>query len=172
MNRFGKLLSVFAFSLLILGLPVLASAQWNGGGGYGRNNGGGYLNAAIKDLKSRSKSFSHELDRDLDRSRIDGTRREDRINEVAKEFRDAASRLDSRSNGGRDIGRSYNEADNTLRLGRELQNMVGRARISNNLQGDWNLISQDLRTIADAYGTNGRGNGGYGNGRRNFSWPF
>ena len=32
MNKIKGLLAISAFSLLILGLPAIASAQWNGGG--------------------------------------------------------------------------------------------------------------------------------------------
>ena len=42
MNRIKNLIAISAFSLLILGLPAIASAQWNGGG-YGGNNGGYYI---------------------------------------------------------------------------------------------------------------------------------
>ena len=64
MNRFRNLIAVFAFSLLILGLPAIASAQWrndrnnrnddyNRNGNYNRN-----LNSTVKNLKNRRKSFT------------------------------------------------------------------------------------------------------------------
>jgi len=99
MNRIKNLLAVSIFSLLILGIPALASAQSrdrdyddddNRYGNYGGYNNGGYNNgnygnsrSAIRDLKRHAKDFQRQLDRDLDNSRYNGTRREDQMNEIA-----------------------------------------------------------------------------------------
>ena len=82
MTRFKNLIAVFAFSLLVLALPTIASAQWrdrdrdnddyNRNGRYNRN-----LESTIKNLKNRSKDFARKLDRELDRSRYDDRNRED-----------------------------------------------------------------------------------------------
>ena len=95
MNRIKNLIAVFAFSLLVLALPNVASAQWgnNGGyGGYGNNNRN--LNSTIKNLKNRSREFANRLDRELDKSRYDDRRRENRLNRLAEDFREAAENLD------------------------------------------------------------------------------
>ena len=65
MNRFRNLIAVFAFSLLILGLPSLASAQYRNNRDnddyYGNNRNNRNLNATIKNLKNRSHQFEHRL---------------------------------------------------------------------------------------------------------------
>ena len=83
MKRIKNLLAIGAFSLLVLGIPAIASAQYNGGNDpYGRNGGynnGGYNNgqngqygnygnngdirSAIRDLKDSSHRFEKDLDR-------------------------------------------------------------------------------------------------------------
>ena len=84
MNRYKSLVAVFAFALLVLSLPVVASAQWRDNRRnddyYGNNRSNRNLNATIKNLKNRSRQFERRIDRELDRSRIDGTNREDQIN--------------------------------------------------------------------------------------------
>lgn len=65
MNRFRNLIGIIAFSLMILALPSIASAQrrnnrnnddYNRNGRYNQN-----LNSTIKNLKNRAKNFEKEL---------------------------------------------------------------------------------------------------------------
>lgn len=166
MNRIKKLVALFAFALLVLGLPTLASAQWrdrdrdrDDDDGYyrnDRNRNNGYYNrnlqATIKNLKNRSKEFAKRLDRELDRSRYDDRRREDQLNRLADDFRRAANSLDSEYDNRRDYRRSEDEARRVLQLGQQLDNALYRARLSYNLQNDWNRIRQDLNVLGNAYG--------------------
>ena len=176
MNRFRNLLAVFAFSLLILGLPAIASAQWrndrnNRNDDYNRNdrnsrnddynrrdNYNRNLNSTIKNLKNRSKSFEKRLDRELDRSRIDDSRREDRINDLAGNFADAAKRLDDEYDNRRDYNQSQDEVRRVLDLGNQMDRVLSRARLNNNLSRDWNAIRRDLQILAGAYNYNYRDN--------------
>lgn len=172
MNRLKNLLGVFAFALLVLGLPTLASAQWGNNNDYGRNrnrNQGNYYNNdlrnAIRQLKDQSKNFARQVDRELDRSRIDGTNREDRINDVARDFKNAADRLDDRFGNGRNNNNTSDEAAQVINLGRRLERSLGRARLSNGMQSSWNQIQRNLNIIQSYYRNNNRGGRGgyYGN---------
>ena len=172
MNRIKNLLALFAFSLLIFGLPAIASAQWRNDDDYYRN--GGYnrnLQATIKNLKNCSSQFERRLDRELDRSRYDDRRREDRINQLAEDFANAAEALDDEYDNRRDYNDSYDEARRVLSLGSQLDRAISRARLSGNIQSDWNRIEQDLRILADAYNSNynnrNRGNNRNDDYRRN-----
>jgi very-short-patch-repair endonuclease len=175
MNRYKSLTAAFVFTLLILGLSTAASAQWRdnrrnddyyGNGRYNRS-----LNSAIRDLRSRSRNFERRLDRELDRSRLDGTRREDRINEIASQFARAAERLDREYDDRRDYRRSQDEARRVLQLGSQLERALGGFRLSSGLRSDWNRIRQDLRVLSNAFG--GYYNGGYRDNRRGrIRFPF
>src|SRR6187200_1892842 len=91
-----------AFSIMILGIPAVSSAQYgqndpyNRNGRYGQNAGyGNYgdMRNVVRSLKTRTRVFERQLDRDLDNSRIDGTRREEQIMSLAHDFRNAVDRL-------------------------------------------------------------------------------
>ena len=96
MTRFKSLITIAAFSLAVLCLPAIASAQYNGGYGNGGYNNGGYNNgrygnggygdmrSIVKDLKNKAGDFQRQLDRDLDNSRYNGSRREDEMNNLAR----------------------------------------------------------------------------------------
>ncbi len=192
MNRFRNLIAVFAFSLLILAIPTIASAQFgnnrndddyyrndrnsrndddydnNGNNGYygGYNNRA--LQSTIRSLKNDSRQFARQLDDALDRSRINGSDREDRLNELAKDFAKAADRLDSRFDNGRDLNRSQNEARRVLELGSQVERALSRTRLNYN-GGYWDRINQELRQVADAYNynSNNRNNRNDRNNRNN-----
>lgn len=172
MNHIKGLVAVFAFSLLVLSLPIVASAQWRdnrrndddyyGNGSYNRN-----LQSTVRNLKNRSQQFERRVDRELDRSRYDGRRQEDRINELADDFANAAERLDDEYDNQRDYNSSRDEAQRVLQLGSQLDRIISRARFSNNIQSEWNRIRQDLQILANAYGGNYNNNNRNNRGRNN-----
>jgi hypothetical protein len=171
--------TALVFGVVALCLPVVASAQY---GDYGRNGGygnnGGYngndrgLRDAIKRVKDRSGDFRKHLDQALDHSRINGSNREDQINNLAGRFHDAADELkDSFGNGrNNNYGRSQQDAQRLVQLAAQIDRSIGRARLDGRSQSDWYQISNDLNYIANSFGIdrrygNGGYNGGYGNGR-------
>lgn len=185
MKRFRNLIGIFAFSLLILGLPSMASAQWrndrdnddddgysrdddyrndrnnrnNRNNGNNRNNRNNRnLQATIRNLKNRSNQFERRVDRELDDSRYDDRNREDRINQLAKDFADAAENLDDEYDNRGDYNNSADEAQRVLQLGNRLDRVVSRARLSGNVQNEWNRIRQDLDVLANAYNYDNRNN--------------
>ncbi len=154
----------------MLALPVIAAAQ----GGYGRDpyyrNGRGndnYYRSNVRDaiqrVEKRSDNFENRIDRALDRSRYDGTRREERINNVADQFEKAADRLKDRYDDGRNLSRTEGEVRQLLQLASRLDSFLSRNRIDSRLQSDWNQIRQDLNVIANAYNINRGYNDGYRN---------
>lgn len=176
MNRFRNLIGVFAFSLLILALPLVASAQYGGNRNddyYGNNRSNRNLQATIRNLKNRSNQFERRLDRELDRSRYDGRNREDNLNRLAEDFANATDRLDDEYDNRGDYNRSQDEVQRVLQLGNQLDRAISRARVGGNVQNDWNRIRQDLNILANAYNYNNnnrnnrRNNDDYNRNRRN-----
>lgn len=171
-NKRRFLPTILAAALMAIFLPLIASAQ----GSYGswnrdrRNNDNWrndnrYDNRLLRDvtrrLDDRSGDFQRHLDSALDRSRYDGTRREDRINEIARDFRNAASDLRRSANDGRNLNRSSDEARRVLQIGSRIDGFIARQRLDYRAASDWSQIRQDLRVIADIYNLNFNG-GGWG----------
>lgn len=176
MSNRRTILTVIATALIALCLPVLASAQGtydpygrNRDRDYGRNDGsyGRYDDRALRDaarrVNDRSKDFQRRLDSALDNSRYDNSRREDRINDTAKEFRNAAGNFKDRVGDGRNQNRGADEARRLLQLGSQIDRFVQRSQLDSRSASDWSQIRQDLRLIANAYGFNFSGgyDGGY-----------
>ncbi|HKU74390.1 MAG TPA: hypothetical protein VJR02_10745 [Pyrinomonadaceae bacterium] len=167
-NRHTLKFSLFAAATLALCLPVAASAQWGGrypqdrypddNRGYGR-----YDDRALRDSVHRldrlAKDFERDMDRALDRSRANGSRREDSINDQIHQFRDAVGDLKSRVGNGRDLNRSSNEARRVLQEADDLDRFARRG-FDGRTASEWSQIQQELRYISSVYGF-GYG-GGYG----------
>ena len=165
-NRHTLKFSILAAAVLALSLPAAAAAQW---GGYPQNrypdnrDYGRYNDRALRDSVNRldrlAKDFERDMDRALDRSRVNGTNREDRINDQVHQFRRSVGDLKSRVGNGRDLNRSADEARRVLQQADQLDRFGGRWN-DGRVSSDWSQIQQELRFISDVYGF--RYNGSYG----------
>jgi len=175
-NRHTLKFSILAAAVLALCLPAVAAAQWGGypdnrypngrNGDYGRYDDR-YLRDSVHRLDRLAKNFESDMDRALDRSRVDGTRREDEINDRVHDFRRAVGDLKSRVGNGRDLNRSVNQAQRVLALADQLDR-VGTRRLDSRTASEWSQIQSELRNISDIYGLNYRGrydNDDYNRGR-------
>lgn len=120
-------------------------------------------------IDNRSTQFRSSLDAALDRSRIDGTRREDNINQFVQDFNDSIARLRDRVN-----NRSETQADvqDVLNRATRIDNFMRRNRLDANAQNDWVALRSDVNQLASAYNITwdwntqpNYGQGGYGQGQ-------
>lgn len=170
MHNRRNLLTYAAVALFALLLPMsTASAQWNDpwwsrnrrqDDRYGRGYDQRGLRDAIRRVADRSDDFQDRLDSALDHSRYDDTRREDRINNIGREFRDAARRLRDRYREN-DPYRSQSEARQLLSIASRIDRFLSRNRLDSRVEGEWNRLRYDLNVIANAYGMGYGGRDGY-----------
>jgi hypothetical protein len=188
MTRTKFFTAIFAMALTAIALPAIASAQYgqrdpysrggygNGGyygnGQYGNNGYYGDTRSTLRDLKQRASQLQRSIDRELDRSRYNGSYREDQVNQLAKDFKNAVGDLDNSYN-----NRNDNEVRRVMNMASQLDRAIGQARLSYQVMNQWQAIRNDLRMLGIGYGNGrGRGNGRYGNGGYNGGkpnwWPF
>lgn len=188
MNR--KLATGFAIALFAFGTAGAANAQYGGYDPYGRNdryerrddrygrnnnrNSNRALSDAIKRIEKNSNAFNDRLDGALDRSRYNGSRREDRIDELSGQFEDTADELEERFANGN--GNRFNEsratAQRLVQLGSRLDRFVSNNRLDGRVESLWFSIRRDLDYVGNAFGVRrGYDNNGsydpYGNDRGN-----
>jgi hypothetical protein len=168
-NRHTLKFSIMAAALLALTLPATAAAQWgrdDRGRDRGRDRGdyGRYDERALRDSVHRldrlAKDFEKNIDRQLDRSRSNGSQREDRINNQVHEFRDAVGDLKSRVGNGRDLNRSTDEARRVLQEGQEVDRIARPRWFDGRMSSEWSQIQRELRFISDVYGFRYNGSSG------------
>ena len=148
--------------LLALFIPTVASAQswpdYRQDRDYGRNRNDRryderYLRDSIHRLDRLAKDFERELDRDLDRDhRENGTRHEDRVNNEARDFRNAVGRLKSAFGNGRELNRSADEAQRVFQEANRTERVARHHFDNYRLSSLWSEIRRELSLISNAYG--------------------
>lgn len=143
-----------AMALLLLAIPATGFGQ---GYGYGRDrnrdrNYGRSIKQSAERVDRLSGQLKNDMDRALDRSRVNGRDREDQINNLVNDFHSAAARFRDRFDDG-NINRAQNEANQMLTLGWRLDGIIGRRNLSNQVENKWSQIRRDLQVIQNAYGS-------------------
>ena len=164
--------SILSAAFLALCLPAIAAAQW---GRYPDNrypdnrypdnrdnrypDNGRYDDRYVKDSAQRldrlAKDFERDMDRALDHSRVNGSRREDQINNLVHDFRRAAGDFKSRVGNGRDLNRSYDEARRVVQVGDAVERQARPRWFDSRLSSEWSQIRRELQTIENIYGIRG-----------------
>ena len=156
--------SILSAVFLALCLPAIAAAQW---GRYPDNrypdnrypDNGRYDDRYVKDSAQRldrlAKDFERDMDRALDHSRVNGSRREDQINNLVHDFRRAAGDFKSRVGNGRDLNRSYDEARRVVQVGDAVERQARPRWFDSRLSSEWSQIRRELQTIENIYGIRG-----------------
>jgi hypothetical protein len=118
------------------------------------------LNDLARRINDRNKDLQRDIDHLLDNSRINGSRREDNVNQEAHDLRDAAQRFKDVAGDSNDLNRSRAEASNLLDRASRINRVLNRVRVDSRTSSDWNQLRNDLRSVADIYGLRFNDNGG------------
>jgi len=107
----------------------------------------------MEQLKKDTGRFRKSFDSSLDRSRLNGTNREDDINRFLKNYEDATERLYSRFKDNKSVGA---DVEAVLDGAAEIDRFVTRRLASEKAERDWSAVRQDLRRLAEAYNVSWR----------------
>ncbi len=109
------------------------------------------VNQLLRRIEQDSEAFRRSVDRALDRSRLDGSRREDEINQYLKDFANATERLRDRFRDRRDVSA---DVENVLSRARIINSAVIRGQFGGDVEARWRVLRSDLRTLARLYNAN------------------
>ncbi|HEX6182589.1 MAG TPA: hypothetical protein VFZ44_01675 [Pyrinomonadaceae bacterium] len=102
-------------------------------------------------IDDRSRDLQRDVDRLLDNSRYNGTNREDRINDEARDLHNAAQRFRNVAGDSDYLQGSRDEASRLLQQASQLSRVLGRSRLDSRTVGSWNQLRSDLRAVANIY---------------------
>ena len=110
----------------------------------------------MKQLKKDSERFRKSLDSSLDKSRLNGTNREDDINGFVKDYEKATERLYDRFKDNKSVGADVEAVlDGAAQIDQFMTRRSGEFMRRNSQRGraerDWAAVRQDLRQLAEAY---------------------
>lgn len=110
----------------------------------------------IRRIEQQSDRFRSSLDDALDKSRFNGSNREDDINSFIKDFYEQTKRLrdrfDDRKSASADVEAVLNRAA-------RIDDFMRRNRISSKAQDDWSTLRGNLDELASAYNVSWRWDG-------------
>jgi hypothetical protein len=106
----------------------------------------------VKQLLARTKKnadqFRHSLDRALDRTRIDGSREDDNINQFVKDFAETANDLSDHFDSRQVV---TNDIEDVLRRSVSIDSFMQRHQLAVQAENDWLTVRRDLDELARAY---------------------
>jgi len=148
-NIFRVIMAGVAICLLAA-LSIPAQAQ--GGRGY-RNRG--YSKAdvdrIIRRVENQSDRFVKSFDRSLDNSRLDGTRREDNLNQRARDLENSLDSLRQEFDRTDRYQDTRSQVSSVLNIAEGINNVVRRRRLGGNTERLWGQLRSELNTLASVY---------------------
>ncbi|MGI9035279.1 MAG: hypothetical protein ACR2GD_04485 [Pyrinomonadaceae bacterium] len=137
-----------AFSILMLaGISNAQQPDWARNGRYTR----GSVDKIIKRVENRTDRFVKQFDKALDRSSLDGSRREDNLNQSAKDLEHATDQLRSEFNKHRNWWETRDNVQNCLSIAANINTAMLNHRFNRGTENNWRNVRQELNTLAQVY---------------------
>ena len=112
---------------------------------------GGNISRVIADCESRTNEFRRALREALDRSALDGSRREDELNRDAGRLEQAMNRVREAWNREHDPGRTRRSVDDAILAGQDINRTMVRRRLNPNVQRQWDTVRRELNRLAEVF---------------------
>ena len=110
------------------------------------------VNRIIKRVEERSDKFVKLFDKSLDRSGLDGTNREDRLNEYARNLESALDSLRSEFDRKESYIETRPEVRRCLDIATDINVAMRSRRLGAETERQWALLRAELNTLANVYG--------------------
>ena len=107
-------------------------------------------------IEQQSKRFRSSLDSALDKSRINGTRREDDVNEFVKQFDNEVKRLRDRFHDHESVAA---DVQSVLDRAARIDEFMGNHRLSRKSEDEWSRLKANLDELSRAYAVDWRWRG-------------
>jgi archaellum component FlaC len=104
-------------------------------------------------IEDQSHRFKSSLDSALDRSRLNGTRREDDINEFIKQFDNEVKRLHDRFSDHKSVAA---DVQLVLDSAARIDEFMARRQVGGRADDDWSRLKADLDELSQAYSVDWR----------------
>src|SRR5437868_6392359 len=109
------------------------------------------VNEVIKRVEDRSDGFVKLFDKSLDRSRLNGTRREDQLNQYARDLEKALDDLRHEFDRKESYIETRPETRRCLDIASDINVALRNRRLGGDTERQWALLRAELNTLADVY---------------------
>ena len=140
--------TIALFLVAVTSIP--AQAQYSRGA-----RGGGYRKAQVEQiirrLENQSDRFVRSFDRSLDNSRVDGTMREDNLNQRARDLENSLDVLRQEFDRTDRYQDTRSQVSGVLNVAEDINRAVRNRRLRGNTERLWARVRTELNTLASVY---------------------
>ncbi len=158
-NNLMKVFAVFAAMFVVLLIADTGNAQIR------RSRGSAVskqqLEQLLERIEERSDHFSNRLNKSLDRSRLDGSKTEDRITDRAKDLENATDELRREFDHHDTKSENKPEARKVLTAATVVNRIMIRRKFSREAESSWLNLRNEINALARIYGLPAVGSGAY-----------
>jgi len=109
------------------------------------------VKAIINRVETRVDAFVKQFDKALDRSRLDGSNREDWLNKRAKDLEVATDTMRKRFDASDRWSDNKDEVVRCLAIARDIDQNMRNNRYNAATEANWANVRRELNTLADVY---------------------
>lgn len=149
--KFLKAIIALSAFVLLFGLADTASAQYRRGQRYRTTTTKAQVDRVIKRVETRVDRFVGEYDRSLDRSRLDGTGREDWLNKRARDLESATDELRREFDRRDSWYENRDEVRRCLNIASDIDKSIRTLRLGPATEGNWAQVRAELNALADVF---------------------
>jgi hypothetical protein len=140
-----------AVALLMVALASIPAEAQYGRRGRGRGYSKAQVEQIIRRLENQSDRFVRSFDRSLDNSRVDGTRREDNLNQRAQDLENALDALRLEFDRTDRYQDTRAQVSSVLNVAEDINRAVRNRRLRGNTERLWARVRTELNTLASVY---------------------
>ena len=116
-----------------------------------RGPGGARIGRVINDCAARTGDFKVSLRRALNRSRLDGTAREDQLNRDAERLDRSMQRVAEAWNADHDARRTRAHVSRAIEVSQDINRTMVRRRLHPDVQRQWSVVRAELNRLAEVF---------------------
>jgi len=149
-NNLLKICAVFMAMFTIMLLADTSDAQTRRGRRI--NISQQQMEQLLERIEERTDAFSNQLNKSLDRSRLDGGRTEDNITDRARDLENATDELRREFDHNDSRGENRPEARKILNAATLINRIMLRRNFSRQAENNWIRLRSELNVLAGLYG--------------------
>ncbi len=155
----ASLATIFVASFVLIAAGT-ATAQGRYASRYSKRD----VSGIISRMENASDTFRRSFDRAMDRSNINGTQEEDRLNNIVQDFENSVDQLRGEFDRNNSWWESRQDVQDVIRDARPVNTMINNLSFRRNIENQWNSLRNNINTLADTYDLPGLNGGGWNGG--------
>ena len=146
-KSFFLVLASICLAFITLASPSAINAQGRYADRYSKRD----VSDIIAKLERTSNEFRRNFDKNLDQSSINGTREEDRLNDIVEDYEEDLNNLRREFNSSNSWWESRSDVRDVMSSANQVNQMMNNLPFARKIEKQWKNMRRDLNKLADTY---------------------